>query len=49
MAVNRQDDFAQAVMIIDLLAFNMVVGNIRTYNYYQEALDSLYKNLTLHS
>lgn len=43
MAVNRQDDFAQAVMIIDLLAFNMVAGNIRTYNYYQEALDSLYK------
>ena len=43
MAVNRQDDFAQAVMIIDLLAFNMVAGNIRTYNYYQETLDSLYK------
>lgn len=41
MAVNRQDDFAQAVMIIDLLAFNMVAGNIRTYNYYQEVGFSL--------
>ena len=43
MAVDRQDDFAQAVMIIDLLAFNMVAGNIMVYNYYQENLDSLYK------
>lgn len=43
IAIDENDDFSQSKVMVDLLALYRTTGDIKGYNHYQEALDSLYK------